>query len=240
MATAHTRWWFSSWRLGWDQYSAVFTPRTNLNNTSAGWKIRQKEKKKQKKIKALFTLQSETVTLNLKASNSTLFCCGCRAKSQAPWWFYCHCITFSATLLRGEGVGFLFWELLQLCVAGEEYGRRHSQTIPTCVWIKARLRLCWVLFKLFTNSWNIETLFAKTLKEKHSGGIKKMGAWLWLQSWIIPCWVYLCQLQFFIMLNEWGTKWGDETKGTTPACVIINQRTCNVLSMVYSADWATE
>lgn len=34
------------------------------------------------------------------------FCCGCREKSQAVWWFNCHCVTFSVTLLKGGG-GFL-------------------------------------------------------------------------------------------------------------------------------------
>lgn len=71
MATAHIRWSFSSWKLGWDQNSAAFTTPTRLNNTPACWKLRQKVKRQ--RLSSLGNLKQWNMPLMVKASNRTLF-----------------------------------------------------------------------------------------------------------------------------------------------------------------------
>lgn len=172
MATAHTRWW---WKLGWDQYLAVFTTPTTLNNTSACWKIRQKKKNNTKNKSSLHSAiwNSNTEPESIKQHSLLLWL---SREISGPlvillplYHFQCH------TSERGGGLAFCSESCCSFVSQVRNMGVDFFQTIPTSVWIKARLRLCWVLFKLFTYSWNIEVLFARTLKGKHSGGIKKNG-----------------------------------------------------------------
>lgn len=99
MATAHTRWLFSSWKLG-----SVLSCIQDFDQ-SACFKMSEQTKTKQKKkqrISSLSTLKHQHWTwMHL----SFFRYCG-KEKSLAPCWFYCHCITFSATLLIGEGLAF--------------------------------------------------------------------------------------------------------------------------------------
>lgn len=131
-------------------------------------------------------------------------------------WFNCHCVTFSATLLNEGGR----WGILTPSDNSSPHlngGQVSSLLGP--VWSSLltaeiyRDALC-------------QNVKGKTLR----GDLKRWvvvvggGAWLWLQTWIIPCWVYPRQMHFFFHHVELsGEENGrDGTKGTTPACVIIN------------------
>lgn len=92
-----------------------------------------KNKTKDEKKKSPYTVRSEAVTLNLKASNSTLFfCCASERKRRPPGDFIAIVSLSVPHFWAGEGggVGFLFWEPLQLCVAGEENGLFSDNSNP--------------------------------------------------------------------------------------------------------------
>lgn len=159
-------------------------------------------------------MRSEAVTLNLKASNSTLFfCCASERKRRPPGDFIATVSLSVPHFWAGEGggVGFLFWEPLQLCVAGEENGLFSDNSNPRLNKGQASSLLGPVgVLYLQLKYWDA---LCQNVKRKNTQERLKMGAWLLLQSWIIPCWVYLCQMQSFIMLKWVGNKIGRRNKG---------------------------
>lgn len=126
MATAQTRWLFSSWKLSSDHFSNVFTTPTSLKNTLACWKIREKKKK-----------------VNLKASSgailfSLFYCCLFR-ESQS---FLLILLPLCHSSDRGWGPSFCTESCCSFVVQVRNMGARLSQTILVFVWIKSRRQLC--------------------------------------------------------------------------------------------------
>lgn len=122
-------------------------------------------------------MRSEAVTLNLKASNSTLFFLLCfREKTPAPRWFYCHCVTFSATLLSGGGGrGWLFvlrTAAALCCRWGKWTFLRQFQPTPEQRPGFISAGACWS--SLLTAE-ILRCSLPECKKEKHSGEIKNGG-----------------------------------------------------------------
>lgn len=167
-----------------------------------------KNKTKDEKKKSPYTVRSEAVTLNLKASNSTLFFLLCfREKTPAPRWFYCHCITFSATLLSGGGGrGWLFvlrTAAALCCRWGKWTFLRQFQPTPEQRPGFISAGACWS--SLLTAE-ILRCSLPECKKEKHSGEIKKWGHGCYYKVESFPAGFISAKCNLLSCWNEWGTK----------------------------------
>ena len=196
MATAHTGRLFSSWKLD-----------SNLNNTSTCWKIRPKTRRKKSLHRAIWSGNIEPESIKQHPLFFFVVVVLAARKRRPPGDFIATVSLSVPHFWAGEGggVGFLFWEPLQLCVAGEENGLFSDNSNPRLNKGQASSLLGPVgVLYLQLKYW--DALCQNVKKEKHSGEIKKWGHGCYYKVESFPAGFISAKCNLLSCWNEWGTK----------------------------------